>query len=446
MCGIVYAHSFLGESVAENIIQTYKGQRTRGHDGFGFYLPQLDRLTHNTREGRTLSLLNRTITNEIMFHHRYPTSTVNTRKGCHPYSTKNFFPDHSYVLVHNGVLRNEDVLRRKHEDFGVKYVSDVKQALPSGVVQDKYNDSESLLWEVALFLEGYKDSMDAIGTIAFIVCQLDKDKKPVALYFARNSGNPLKIQYTKTGLSLSSAGEGREIPQDVLHRFDYATREITTQPLDIKRYFPGGGTNYSSHNHNWRNSNTAYTPNSAAAKGWERSQTSDASTKVREAITAINSQNQQLLLSHPNPEKPQWIPESSIPDVNLWEKTKERDKFYPDCTDASELITQRINHFGAKYNEPLEAYMAIVEALEDNFEVFTQLHTKMKKDKGLFADECRAYIQAAYEATILQEASELISSMVDLDDDELRELDQLREGSDKVPLGSIKTPAGLNQG
>ena len=50
MCGIVYRKSFLNENVSQSILQMYKNQRSRGTQGFGFYIPKTDKIKHETIE------------------------------------------------------------------------------------------------------------------------------------------------------------------------------------------------------------------------------------------------------------------------------------------------------------------------------------------------------------------------------------------------------------
>src|SRR4051812_8277768 len=138
MCGIVYYNDLRGNAVNNAVIERYRLQSGRGKSGFGFYIPQLDRMVHNPRENRIVRLLQREDkASEVLFHHRFPTSTMNVRSSCHPFSTKANSDKfkHQYVLVHNGVLQNDDELKKAHEKLGIKYVSEQ----PDG----RFNDSEA---------------------------------------------------------------------------------------------------------------------------------------------------------------------------------------------------------------------------------------------------------------------------------------------------------------
>lgn len=227
MCGIVYSLNLSNKPVNKLIEKRYLEQRHRGTDGFGFYIPYEDRLTHNVREGRILSLLRRSKATEILFHHRYPSSTHNVRNSCHPFSTKNYFA-HNYVGVHNGVIWNELELKDQHEKLFIDYTSEEEDG--------SFNDSEALIFDIARYIEGEVSYLTAEGTIAFIMVQRDKKGEAKALYFGRNAGNPLIIQKTKKTLTLASEGKGEMIEVNTLYRYDYKTGEITQKHLYIPSY------------------------------------------------------------------------------------------------------------------------------------------------------------------------------------------------------------------
>lgn len=245
MCGIVYCKNLKGKPVKKTVAKRYLAQRSRGHDGFGFYTPEDNRLTHNAKEGRILSLLRRSKASEILFHHRYPTSTSNVRNACHPFSTKDYF-DHNYIVVHNGVLYNEDDLKKEHEESGIKYVSEQEDG--------RFNDSEALTYDIARYLEGEVNELKAQGSIAFIATQM-KDGKPVALYFGRNGGNPLKATRTKDSILLSSEGSGQMIKENTLYKYDYETGTTTERYMKIPMHTSYG---YNGQSNWWNNRHNRY--------------------------------------------------------------------------------------------------------------------------------------------------------------------------------------------
>jgi len=234
------AHDFMGKPVNGYIMEQFEAQKMRGREGFGVFDITNSRLIRATKEKKILGWLKSHPQPGLMFHHRYPTSTSNRKKACHPFSTKNTF-DTNYVLVHNGHISNSRLLKAAHETTGIEYQSYLADEF-------KFNDSESLLWDVALYLEGQQDTLQAYGNIAFICLAIPKDKrKATKLYFGRNT-NPLKMDLTDEHIHLSSEGEGEMIESDTLYCFNYKTKKLTTEPLTIPSGYaststtPYGGT------------------------------------------------------------------------------------------------------------------------------------------------------------------------------------------------------------
>jgi ribosomal protein S15P/S13E len=227
MCGLVYAHNFDGSSVNKEVWEQFDKQRARGTKGFGLFDGQTGNLMRHPEEKGIKELVDKYQTNLMMFHHRYPTSTVNTKKACHPFSTGKYFDDGKicYVLIHNGWINNDKSLKEKHEELGINYQSVLKD--------NTFNDSEALLWEVALYLEGNKESIDAQGAIAFICLKL-VEGEPAVTYFGRNSSSPLEMNLTGGQLFLSSSGKGGSIPVDTLHTFDNATKQLSVTDCELQ--------------------------------------------------------------------------------------------------------------------------------------------------------------------------------------------------------------------
>ena len=210
-------------------MKRFEAQRSRGTTSFGFYLPETNRLTHNVKESRIKTLLNRSkgSNHEVLFHHRFSTSTADVPNACHPFSTKDHFKN-NYVGVHNGVISNDNELEKQHQELGIEYVSRQKDG--------RFNDSEALIYDIARYLEGEVDEITAQGSIAFIIIKRNKDGKPTTLFFGRNSGNPLKIKKTKHSLTISSQGEGKDAEPNKLYSYDYETGELKSRYIYIPYY------------------------------------------------------------------------------------------------------------------------------------------------------------------------------------------------------------------
>lgn len=194
---------------------------------------------------------------EVLFHHRFSTSTADVPNACHPFSTKDHFKN-NYVGVHNGVLSNENKLEKAHLALGINYVSKQKDG--------RFNDSEALVYDIARYLEGEVDELTAQGSIAFIMIKRNKDGKPTTLFFGRNSGNPLMIKKTKHSLTISSQGEGKPAEVNQLYSYDYDTGELTKRYM----YIPYYKSNWNSNSEYYGYSGSHYNSSGAVHRpGWD---------------------------------------------------------------------------------------------------------------------------------------------------------------------------------
>jgi asparagine synthetase B (glutamine-hydrolysing) len=218
MCGIVYRKSLDNNDVTTDIVNMYKNQKHRGQDGFGFYLPNKNKTIHRTDEKSIIDKLRSVSATEVLFHHRYPTSTDNVLNACHPFRVT--IDNTDYVVVHNGYLYNEHELRTQHEQLGYKYTS----VQPDG----RFNDSESLAYDLALYLSGKQDKLYAEGAIAFIVYTKD------AVYFGRNSSSPLKYHQNDRFITIRSEGKGIDVKTNTLYRL--SNNELTEKYLEVPEY------------------------------------------------------------------------------------------------------------------------------------------------------------------------------------------------------------------
>lgn len=199
---------------------------------------EYENLIRETQEGGIKRWLKNYPSQEILFHHRFPTSTDNVKNACHPFSTGKYF-DKCYVLVHNGWITNAYELKAAHEKLGIVYHSNQ----PNGY---EFNDSEALLWDVALYLEGEQTELKAQGAIAFIVMEIGKPNK---LHFGRNS-SPLNLAFDEqVCLMLSSEGKGKSIDPHQLYTYDYKKHAIEQKFLTIPTTVYA--TNYQSPANDW---------------------------------------------------------------------------------------------------------------------------------------------------------------------------------------------------
>lgn len=232
----------------------FEKQIARGVQGFGLFDGNVIFKTPKQKKIRGYLRNSKHQSDFLMFHHRMPTSTVNCKRAAHPFSSGDYFyikykngkvkQRVKYVLVHNGHIQNSNKLKLEHETLGIEYSS----VLENGT----FNDSESLMWDVALYLEGKQDALKAYGGMAFVVAKV-VDDEITHLYFGKNPGRPLKLYREKDGILLSSEGPGEGIDDHRLYTYNYKLNRLTNKYLRIPSYDP------ESYAYTW-NTGNSYTP------------------------------------------------------------------------------------------------------------------------------------------------------------------------------------------
>lgn len=243
MCGITFIHRLDKRVANKSILKRYHKQKSRGSDGFGYVAIQNNKLKSYKRaklESQIKTFIEKEKAETILFHHRFPTSTPNFKESAHPIKVSNMSLKYDYYLVHNGIITNADDLKEKHEALGFIYNTEIKKKfLTSGqtYTQSCFNDSEALAIDIALAIDKGTNKIEAKGSIAFIVAKVHKSSNNVvAIYYGRNTGNPLKIGKTKDLISIGSESEGTIVPAEVLFKLDLKTGETTQASLDIPEY------------------------------------------------------------------------------------------------------------------------------------------------------------------------------------------------------------------
>lgn len=244
MCGIIFGRRSDNKPVFKNLFKRYLQQSHRGDEGFGYIAIKNGKVKGVKRfqdQNEVQEALKHEDSSEILFHHRYPTSTPNFADLNHPITVKNKKLKHNYYVVHNGVLSNEETLRTKHEQDDYKYTTvyqefEVQRTANMNkekLIEEKFNDSESLAIELALYFDGHKTTIDAIGTIAFICIQTDKKDNIENIFYGRNTGNPLVVETVGNDMVfIKSEGQGEKIDSDIIYCEDYKTHELIE--IDVK--------------------------------------------------------------------------------------------------------------------------------------------------------------------------------------------------------------------
>lgn len=251
MCGIIGVISKNNRRVGKDVLAKYEIQKSRGREGFGYcaFDKKFIRVERSEDEQGIMRKLKHDNSPLVVFHHRFPTSTINVEECTHPIYVSNEELDFNYYVVHNGVLRNEDELKPKHEKLGYVYNTELhyssKSSYKSHITGQEYksevkdsvefNDSESLAIELARYLDGMTHKIDCVGTIAFICLQTTKEGKFVKLHYGHNSGNPLMIEEDKDNIYIKSVG-GKAIEEDIIYTYTYkddGTVEESQVSIDI---------------------------------------------------------------------------------------------------------------------------------------------------------------------------------------------------------------------
>lgn len=219
MCGIIYAKNLKDNHPVNNLVKIlYENQKERGQQGFGFVGLNAEQIgTYRaTGEKGIMKYLNEYQYDEILFHHRLPTSTDNTLKSTHPFVIE--MDDKKYYFVHNGIVENADELEKKHSKKGIAYSSREGQG---------FNDSEALAWDFCLWLNHRQKKMKARGSVAFLCLEVDKKaNRAEKLYFYRNDKTQLKIYKDGTLFLLASEGNYALIKRNWLYLWDYQKRQV----------------------------------------------------------------------------------------------------------------------------------------------------------------------------------------------------------------------------
>lgn len=236
MCGIVYVQRKDNKPAVKQALKRYKAQKGRGSEGFGYVaIKQSGRVTELNRfafEHELETKLNTTKHQHLLVHHRFPTSTPNVPESAHPIKVSHEELQYDYIVTHNGVISNDEALKEAHEKLGYKYntllflsyTTCKGQEYSAGV---QWNDSESLAIELARNIEGLTDKVAALGTIAYIVLQVEKQtQRAVALYYGTNGGNELTRQDAKEYIVIASEG-GEAINDNICYRMSLPDNTLT---------------------------------------------------------------------------------------------------------------------------------------------------------------------------------------------------------------------------
>lgn len=236
MCGIVARFGGKPENIVDDVWRVFTKQEGRGSDGFGFIAlkdGKIIRKSRRTHEGGIKDDLDKAVYSApdcVLFHHRFPTSTINVAESAHPLPIDLKGWRNKYYILHNGVVSGEDMSEIHKAGYQFKSRVDeityyrVGKKLYEHIEDSNVNDSETLGFYIAQLLEGQRTDIPMTGAIACLMLQENKETKQCTLYAMRNHMNPLKVQRHKKELLVSSENDGgAELPAHKIHVLDWKT-------------------------------------------------------------------------------------------------------------------------------------------------------------------------------------------------------------------------------
>lgn len=260
MCGLISVH---GENPTEHVMKQYLKQYTRGEDGFGFLalkknrIVQFARATTEAGIRKQLEIAKQHKPDAILFHHRFPTSTINVVEAAHPLPVVHSKWKHNYFVLHNGVIMGADEQVDTIERRGYSFASRVQKVsmyragktLYEITEDSEVNDSEVLGFYIGEYLEGKRKDIPVLGAIAAIVVQQDKATGRCTTYFMRNYGNPLVVERDKEkGIVLiASEAKGYPLPAHQIMKMTRSTALAIVEEVSIGKSYaePSTYTGYS---------------------------------------------------------------------------------------------------------------------------------------------------------------------------------------------------------
>lgn len=244
MCGIVTAIQLNKDVDCPKLVwEQFDAQRHRGVQGFGFVAVVDNEVIwakSTTEEGILKELKDLGNASVVIFHHRIPTCTPNSITGNHPIlvANKNLLKS-KYFIIHNGMISNSKELRTAHEALGFKYRTDsrYKYSEASQYWDETFTDSESLGIEMAKFIEG-AEIMEAEGSIACFLLEMNEENTPVAIHYYRNT-SPTNFYRNENLIFFSSEGKGQATKTGVLYTINLSDmslsqREMVKKPIVAK--------------------------------------------------------------------------------------------------------------------------------------------------------------------------------------------------------------------
>lgn len=390
MCGLIGAFNYKeNKEPVNNWVQNQlQDQLSRGVKGFGIiFIDEKKKVTIERATELTKPIIDLKMqeSRSIILHHRTPTSTENKILQTHPLVVDHAEFKHTYLVIHNGIIWNEDEIKKEHETLGFKYLTEVKELNYQKEEVIKFNDSECVAIEVALVAEGKKNKIDCEGTIAFIALQIDKKTKTAKkVFFGRNDSNsPLRMSQSKNTIRINSEGGGQEVIANKLHEFNLLDFKLKSRNLEFKK------REYQKSNllETTVKKHMGYNYGQYDEKQWE-----DADYDIPPAnTTVLKNENNATMYD-----------EYGLPNTNDEElNEKIRETFKESVNALANAIDSLISNDSTEEDIKMTIDIA-TEDIEDNLTNLIMTRREIEEDR----EETRAEIEAANKTTEMEKASQ----------------------------------------
>lgn len=240
MCGIITVIKKKEDGIptSTTISGMLTQQISRGSEGFGYlgFGDVVESYVRRETRPEIESVLEKSKSRSIMFHHRFPTSTPNYADCTHPIKVSHEELKHDWYLVHNGMISNDTMLHKKHLELGYEYETTCRKTISTKnfeSVKEQFNDSEALAIDIARYLEEKQPTIESRGSIAFVMARCKKGSHEIdAVFFGRNS-SPLTISHTGNSLVLRSEGEKDFVEANKLFCLNMKTFKVSSIDCQI---------------------------------------------------------------------------------------------------------------------------------------------------------------------------------------------------------------------
>ncbi len=230
---------FVNKEVADH----YESQRERGKEGFGVVIvDEKNKVTvhRSAIESKALLDLYMNPAKIVFMHHRQPTSTNNHKDQTHPIYVFHKDLKYNYLVMHNGVIGNNEEVRQAHKKLGIEYTTLIQEKDYNSTTRkwdksEKFNDSECLAIELARIIEGKSNKIIAAGSAAYVVLQINKETDTlVRTMFGTNiEKDRLKFSQNRNQIRMTSEGGGMDAKNDIMYIVDMKSYKIDQLTIKI---------------------------------------------------------------------------------------------------------------------------------------------------------------------------------------------------------------------